>query len=60
MSQNTPYSPHFRAIRSVVAALVFAVLSVPTVLRGENFGFWFGIIAILLVVYSFVPITVNE
>lgn len=59
MSQHTPYSPHFRAIRSVVAALVFAILAVPTILRGENFGVWFGIIAILLVVYSFVPTAAN-
>lgn len=53
------YEAHLRAIRSAIAALALAVLSASLIIRGDEFGFWFGIITLLLVVYSFVPTAAN-
>ncbi len=53
MERSPSLEAHLRSLRSVIAALVFAVVAAPHLDAG--FAVAFLVIAVLLVVYSFVP-----
>ncbi|QKY20805.1 hypothetical protein B4589_010595 [Halolamina sp. CBA1230] len=53
MESSRSFEAHLRSLRSVLAALVFAVMAAPHLDAG--FAVLFLAVAVLLVLYSFVP-----
>lgn len=58
-SNNPSNGPHLRAIRSAIVALALAVLAAPLLHVNSIMGFQLGFIALIAIVFSFVPTISN-